>query len=96
MSELKENYEMAVGEYMAVFCKKQEMYFDYWVGDEVGEVAAMGDCFFNFSDIKRDIDLNMPVGAIVEWHWQQVDNHYENKPSINYRSYCMGLKQKKV
>ena len=92
MSKLSDDFEMIVGEYMMEFCRKQEMDFDYWVGDNIGEVAAMGEYFFDFMDIKRDIDYDVPKGEILYWFLSNMELYDRHGRTINYKSYIMGLR----
>ena len=66
LEELKSRHEETISQYIKVFCEKQELDFEFWVGDQT--VAHFGDnYFFNFMDIKYDIDTNQPKGLIMEW-----------------------------
>ena len=89
MSKLKENYKKACTDYIDVFCKQQGFEFENWVGDIIGEIAVCGDMYFNFNDIVHHIDTNQPKGLIIDWYYDCVDNEAQ---TINYRSYCMGLR----
>lgn len=86
---LKDNYEKAVNDYLKVFCEKQEMYVDFWVGDKIGEICSIGDMFLNFTDIKTDIDTEQPKGLISEWFWQTVEKDLK----CNYEHYTMGYRK---
>jgi len=88
MSDLKTNYEKAVNDYVKVFEEKQDCNIQYWVADIVGEICDVSDCFFNFTDIKTDIDEKAPVGLIFEWYWS--DEHQTS--NFNYYSYIKGLR----
>lgn len=88
--ELKKQYEAVVNKYMELFCKKQEVDFEYWVGDDVGGVVEIADAFFDFNDIRYDIDTNQPENLIFEWYWELI----ESKIKINYSSYSKGLRLK--
>jgi hypothetical protein len=87
---LKSNYEKAVNDYVKVFEEKQDCYIQYWVADRIGEICEVADCFFNFTDIKTDIDENADVGLIFEWFWS---DEFQ-KHNINYYSYIKGLRLK--
>lgn len=88
--KLKEQYENIVMEYIQKFCKKQELTFEHWVGDEIGGIACFGDVFFyNFNDIVWDINSNQSKGLIVKWMYDSCDNPDK---SINYFSYSKGLR----
>jgi len=82
--KLKENY------YIDKFCKKQELTFDGWVGDEVGGIAWFGDVlFFNFQDIVWDINSKQDKDLIINWIYESLDNQ---EKAINYFSYSKGLR----
>lgn len=89
MIELKKKLEDTINEYIKRFEEKQEMYFEFWVGDIVGEICVFGDHYFNFSDIRYDLETNQEVGEIIDWYWYAVD---QEKDYINYSSWCKGLK----
>lgn len=86
---LKQQYASIVGKYIKNFCKKQEIEFDHWPGDEIGTIACCGDYFFNFDDIRYGLDENIPVGKIKEWHSDYADMCFENKeiPFPNYKNW---------
>lgn len=89
LSALKQQYESSCNHYVARFCKKQGLEFDYWAGDKVGEIAFCGDFYFNFSDIVLDINSKQPKGAIIKWYYENLD--FADK-LINYYSYTKGLR----
>lgn len=88
-TELAENYKKACEAYVEVFCKKQDMYFDEWVGDEVGGIALCNDFYFGIGDIIDDIEYDQPVGSIIDWYY---DNLKYEDIHINYKSYIRGLR----
>lgn len=91
--KLLENYEKAVLNIIEYFCKKQELYFEYWAADCVGEVACFGgDIFLDFDDIIHDLNNYVPKGLIIDWYFEQLDNECTK---INYRSYIMGARFEK-
>ena len=87
--ELKDRYEAVIMEYISLFCKKQGIDFEFWIGGVVGETADFGCLFFNFTDIKIDIDTEQQKGLIIDWFINRVNC---NKNNINYKSYTMGLR----
>lgn len=89
IEELKAQYELVCVIYISKFCAKQEMEFEGWVGNIVGDIACCNDFFFNFSDIMFDINTNQQKGNIVDWYYENVENHGD---SINYLSYTKGLR----
>jgi hypothetical protein len=87
-NKLKDSYEKIVMRYIKIFCKKQGLEFDYWVGDRVGEIAAFGCIFyFNFENIRYDIDTDQPKGLIIDWLHHGLDGSRQN-----YYSYSKGLR----
>lgn len=70
MMELDKRYKEVCNDYLKRFCEKHEMNLEPnpWVGDCVGEVAMIGDYFFNFDDIRYDLDNDCEDEAILEWY----------------------------
>ena len=92
MNKLKTNYENAVAAYIAKFEKKQELDLEHWV--EFGEIACFGDVFFfNFSDIRLDIDNNIEKGLIIKYTYDSIDH---DPKRMNYKSYTMGLRFEQI
>ncbi len=93
MQELKKEFESIVEKYIDAFCIKQEIDKKdiYWIGGEIGEVVEISDCYFNFIDIKRDIDTDQPKDEIFNWY---LNNDYLEDKIINYHSYIKGLRVK--
>lgn len=96
LNELNKQYEFICNEWIRKFCKKQEMDFEHWIGDEVGGIAVIGDYCFKLSDIILDLNTKQPKGLILKWQNEDVDfNTLNKKPQhINYKSYTMGLRHK--
>lgn len=96
-NKLQQKYYNIVRDYIIAFQKKQELEFDYWIGDNIGEMAAFGDYYFSFDDIRYDIDNDIDKELILEWHNNTTDyalKHNTTNALINYRSYCNGLRYK--
>lgn len=93
IDKLKKEYESVCNEYVREFCEKQELYFDYWINDDVGGVFVTADYCFNFSDIVYDINSNQPKGLILKWSDESVENHPK---AMNYYSYTQGLTFNKI
>jgi len=89
LEKLKKDYELVCHNYVAEFCKKQEMYFEGWVSDIIGQWALCDDFCFNFHDIVWDINSNQPKGAIVNWYYENLEGIAN---PINYFSYTKGLR----
>ena len=86
IEKLKENYEKAVTDYIKEFEKVYEVDFDFWVGDEVGGVANIGDETYNFSDLKYMIDNSIKYDFLVDWYYFVLE--YNEKCYYNLDAYC--------
>lgn len=96
--KLKNDFECAVHAYMMAFCTKHDYHYDPsdWVGGEkgIGTIVLVGDMYFNFDDIRYDIDTDQPKDQIVKWY----DYSYElsllgeNTHNVNYEHWCMGFR----
>jgi len=81
----KANFEKAVHSYVKAFTKKHEIEFEYWIGDVAGTVGEFGDYYFNFEDVRHDIDTDQPKDNIFLWY----DECLESKEiTPNYENWC--------
>lgn len=91
---LKSKTEIAIDDIIDAFAVKQDLEFQGFVSDDIFGIADFGGTyFFNISDIYHDLISNQPKGLIVEWLDDCLDNQEQ---TINYRSYCMGLRFKDI
>ena len=90
VAALREQFNFICNDYIELFSEKQNLEFDGWVANDAGGIAGfITQYFFNLHDIIHDIESKAPVGLIL--HWQ--DDNLENKPNyINYPSYRAGLR----
>ena len=80
-----------------LFCKKQDLYFDYAINDDLtGVICFSNEYFLNFSDIVKDLKKDVPKGFILQWEEDTiVFNLFKDEDKqkfINYNSYLMGLR----
>lgn len=81
---MKKQLEKVLKQYIKEFEKKQDLTFEFAVGDNLMEVISFGYVyFFNMSDIIYDIDNNIKENIIVEW----CEYTIQEKDYINYRTY---------
>ena len=85
--KLKRNLEKAIKDYIRAFEKKQGMYFDYAVADDLTGVLCFGDIYLNFSDIVHDIEADIPSGRILTWYDYSIGLAFENNPFANYKNW---------
>ena len=88
---LKQQYDKIAEEYVKLFCEKQDLEFEFWVG-RIGESAYFTSCHsFTLSQIMYDIENKCEKGLILQWSNDMIENH-EEKGFINYESYSKGLR----
>lgn len=95
---LKRYYELCTA-IINEFCKKQDLEFDYWIGEQIGETGCFGlNYYFNFTDIIYDLAEDAPKGLICDWQNDYIEANYdkaiEEREVINYRSYIKGARFK--
>jgi hypothetical protein len=91
IEELKQEYDIVCSEYIKKFVKKHGYQFNFWVANDVGGIACFIDqYFFNFSDIRYDLDKKCPKGMIFKWQ----DYCIENDMQISFFTYHLGYRIK--
>lgn len=71
--------QRATEAYIKAFEKLTELEFEY----ESGEVYCFGEFYFNFSDIVKVVDLQIPFEVVSDWYWFM--SNYDFK--INLENY---------
>lgn len=86
---LKIKLDSFIMEYIHIFEAKQDMFFEYWAGDDVGAVACFGDLYYDFQDIRYDLENEIEKDLIIEWHDYTLNQHYKDPdaPIINYKNW---------
>lgn len=82
---LKKQHEAICNEYVKRFCKKQDLEFEFWVGNTPGGVVSCSDYYFNFDDITLDMNTKQKKGVILNWYGEITIGNF-----VNYYSYTMG------
>ena len=85
---MKDSFDKSVNLYIKAFEEKHDIEFDYWVADIVGSIAMFGDYFFDFLDIKYDIDNFIEEKEMFNWYNFRLDS----EKKVNYSSWCRGYK----
>lgn len=102
MKKIQKQYQDVVNQYLKKFIKKHKYEFSYWVCDEIGGIACFIDqYFFNFDDIRFDIDNKVEKELIFRWQDDDVehnlgildDNCVEH---IDFISYSSGIRYKNL
>lgn len=95
LETLRSEYTAVVRKYCEVFAEKHELGeepFD-WVAEDIGGVINFGDnYYFNFDDIRTDIDRDAPIDEIFSWynHCLRLHTISGDIPTPNYRSWLSG------
>lgn len=79
---LNKKYLKLFNKYLKKFNKKQDTETEHTIDTEIINIA---DCFFNFYDIRYDIDNKIKPGIIFEWYWDHIthrDINYENATKL--------------
>ena len=88
MKTLKQKRIELDKKYLDKFCKKHHTYHDFVNED----MALIGDCYFNITDIYYDIDNNIQKDVIWNWYSQTLDRAMEDKQTMNFNSWVGGLR----
>ncbi len=90
IEKLKKQHEKVCNDYIKAFCKKQDLEFQFWVADIVGEIACFGDIFFfDFTEIVHDIKTEQPPQKIIQWLNERLET---SDNFVNYYSYTKGFR----
>ena len=90
--EAVELFEYAARNLIKEFCRKQDLQFEFENSDIEAGVVCLSDYFFNIEDIYYDMKHNKPKGKILQWY----DYRLIHNSNINYRSYCMGMREELI
>ena len=88
IERLNQRLETVCDEYIELFCQKQGLSFEGWVGDAVGGEAQFDTAyFFKFTDIVLDLSCGKPKGLILKWYNYFIVEALFNPPGAGI-SYC--------
>jgi len=88
----KHNLKKAINAYVTAFEVKHETVIDGFIADDIIGIALFADSYFNMSDIIFDLDNSCPKDFIWDWYNQTLDRAMEEKQTINYKAWTMGLR----
>ena len=103
MTPLARNYQKACNAYVQAFCQKHNLelpeVWERWVGDEVGEIASIGDYFVSMRTIITDIEEDVPEHKFFEWYdWSLKDGNDSSYKAwlIPYREDVIAEQSKRI
>jgi len=86
------NLNRSINKYVKVFCKKHELYFDYWVADLSGGIGVFGDYYIGFDDIRLDLETHQPEDEIFKWYDIALERGMKGESVMNYYSWIKGYR----
>ncbi|MFJ1491862.1 hypothetical protein [Capnocytophaga canis] len=92
MENILENFEKASIALVEAFAEKQDLDFDFFIGDNPAEVVSFScEITFSLNEIWHDLATNQPKGLIMEWFYENLEQYHKgNNDYINYYSWTMG------
>jgi len=88
IERLKQDLEDAISVYVAIFCKKHDLSFEGWAGDKSGEIGQFGDYYFDFSQIRYDLETDQPKDNLIKWYDYSLELAMQQKTFMNYETWC--------
>lgn len=102
-NNLKKRWAMVSEAYLDAFCDKMglDRADAFWVGDEPGTLASVGDWFVNIHDIRYVVDKDIPSEVFLRWYdydlevgeieleWQHLCGAKRLR-HINLKAWCQG------
>ena len=79
----KKQLEENIKTYIDIFCRKHGIKFNGWVGGQSGTIGLFNDYYFDFENIRLDLETNQPEDRIFKWY----DYDLEADEHINYYSW---------
>ena len=104
MDKILVNYERACNKLLAAFiekyyCDEETSIEDidyFWIGDNIGGVASIGDNFWGIENLVDAMRYKPSEGVLFDWYYYQLDCYHEDKPvGINMKNYITLHKEKK-
>lgn len=89
IQELKKQLENNITKYVELFCKKHDLYFDYWVADLTGTIVCLSNEYYiDFNDIRHDLEQDIKKKIFKEWYYKSMEEHLKNNNFINFTNYA--------
>lgn len=88
MKSLQKEYHKICNQYLLEFCKKHEWDFEFWVADEPGTIAIIGDYFIGFREMRYDIDNNIKEDAFIKWYDYALGLGMKDEFYLLYENWC--------
>ena len=90
---INEDYNKVANRYVKKLEMQYNMYFDFWVADEVGGVALFGDFFIGYDDIRYLVDNYIPFNLFLAWY-AEMSEQFAKYRDVHSGSIAVWLRQK--
>jgi hypothetical protein len=92
--KLKQDYRDACNAYLRAFCEKHGYSYGspdtWWVGDDAGGIAVIGDYTVDMATIRTDIDLDAPEPEFLAYYDYCIRATNLDISVPNFRSWVQG------
>ncbi len=99
----KDQWNEVCEAYLSEFCKRHGFCREdaWWIGDDPGGLAQIGDYFVGMNEIRYDVDNSVPEKNFFLWYdydqevreiecmWHELEN-FSTFNHLNYESFCKG------
>jgi hypothetical protein len=82
IEKLQALYKSVCEMYIDLFCEKHDLQYDHELNYDI---VCCSDYFFNFTDIRYDIDNEIEAGLIEKWYY---DSLLDDNLKVNFKSYA--------
>lgn len=93
MELLRTKWRKVCDEYLKEFCEKHD--FDYlaayWVGDDRGGVADLGDIFVDMVTIRYSIDYDIEPKKFDDWYERSLEYGMLGLKFLTFEQFCKGV-----
>ena len=100
---IKKLWREVADEYLKKFCEKMEFSIAdaYWIGDDPGTIAQIGDYFVGIHEMRYLVDNNIAPDVFLKWYDYSLDIHslqaeynelegFTSLVNINFESFAKG------
>lgn len=93
MELLRTKWRKVCDEYLKEFCEKNDFDYlgTYWVGDDRGGIAVLGDVFVDMSTIRYSIDYDIEPKKFDDWYERSLEYGMLGLKFLTFEQFCKGV-----
>lgn len=93
MELLRTKWRKVCDEYLKEFCEKHDFDYlaSYWVGDDRGGVADLGDIFVDMTTIRYSIDYDVEPQKFDDWYGRSLEYGMLGLKFLTFEQFCKGV-----